>query len=447
VRRSAAGTPAGDWILGRGWDQNRWAEKQFPTQASLTAAAPEHPVVLTRVDGHAIWCNRRAMEMAGLGDRAVPIDGGEILVDESGRPTGILVDRASDLIESKIPAARPDEIRRRLKRSMERCAALGLTQVHDAGIGPNELAQYRALLQADQMPIRIWAMLEGDEAWLESQLAAGVSQDAAGLLTIRAVKMYADGALGSRGAWLLAPYTDRPDTSGLPVNPTETLERIARLCARYGFQVCTHAIGDRANRTILDVYQRVLAGLPDGRERRFRVEHAQVLAMADLPRFHALGVIPSMQPTHCTSDMPWAVRRLGPERARYAYAWQTLIRTGVVIPTGSDFPVEAPDPLLGFYAAVTRTDKAGQPPGGWTPMERMTREQALRGMTEWSAYAAFQEKDKGVLAPGKWADITVTDQDLMRIPEGDILKTRVLVTMVGGRIVFDGRTPKEPERR
>lgn len=447
VRRSAAGTPAGDWILGRGWDQNRWAEKQFPTQASLTAAAPDHPVVLTRVDGHAIWCNRRAMEMAGLGDRAVPVDGGEILVDESGRPTGILVDRASDLIESKIPAARPDEIRRRLQRSMERCAALGLTQVHDAGVGSNELAQYRALLQADQMPIRIWAMLEGDEAWLESQLAAGVSQDAAGLLAIRAVKMYADGALGSRGAWLLAPYTDRPDTSGLPVNPTETLERIARLCARYGFQACTHAIGDRANRTILDVYQRVLAGLPDGRERRFRVEHAQVLAMADLPRFHALGVIPSMQPTHCTSDMPWAVRRLGPERARYAYAWQTLIRTGVVIPTGSDFPVEAPDPLLGFYAAVTRTDKAGQPPGGWTPMERMTREQALQGMTEWSAYAAFQEKDKGVLAPGKWADITVTDQDLMRVPEGDILKTRVLVTMVGGRIVFDGRTPKEPERR
>jgi len=447
VRRSAAGTPAGDWILGRGWDQNRWSEKLFPTQASLTAAAPDHPVVLTRVDGHAIWCNRRALEMAGLGDRAVPVEGGEILVDESGRPTGILVDRASDLIESKIPAARPEDIRRRLKRAMERCAAVGLTQVHDAGVGSAELAQYRALLQADQMPIRIWAMLEGDEAWLESQLAAGVSQDAAGRLVIRAVKMYADGALGSRGAWLLAPYTDRPDTSGLPVNPTETLERIARLCARYGFQACTHAIGDRANRTILDVYQRVLAGLPDGRERRFRVEHAQVLAMADIPRFHALGVIPSMQPTHCTSDMPWAVRRLGPERARYAYTWQTLIRTGVVIPTGSDFPVEAPDPLLGFYAAVTRMDKAGQPPGGWTPMERMTREQALRGMTEWSAFAAFQEKDKGVLANGKWADITVTDQNLMRVPESDILKTRVLLTMVGGRIVYDGRAPKEPETR
>ncbi len=447
VRLAAATTPAGDWILGRGWDQNRWLDKRFPTHASLTAAAPDHPVVLTRVDGHAIWSNRRAMEMAGLGDRAVPVDGGEILVDEAGRPTGIFVDRASDLIESKIPAARPDEIRRRLQQSMKRCATLGLTQVHDAGIGPTELAEYRALLQANQMPIRIWAMLEGDEAWLESQLAAGVLQDAAGLLTIRAVKMYADGALGSRGAWLLTPYTDRPDTCGLPVNPPETLERIARLCARYGFQACTHAIGDRANRTVLDAYQRALAGVPDGRERRFRVEHAQVLAMADIPRFHALGVIPSMQPTHCTSDMPWAAHRLGPERARYAYAWQTLIRTGVVIPTGSDFPVEAPDPLLGFYAAVTRADKAGHPPGGWTSMERMTREQALRGMTEWSAYAAFQEKDKGVLAPGKWADITVTDQDLLQVPERDILKTRVLLTVVGGRIVHDGRAPKEPERQ
>ncbi len=269
VRLAAATTPAGDWILGRGWDQNRWLDKRFPTHASLTAAAPDHPVVLTRVDGHAIWSNRRAMEMAGLGDRAVPVDGGEILVDEAGRPTGIFVDRASDLIESKIPAARPDEIRRRLQQSMKRCATLGLAQVHDAGIGPTELAEYRALLQANQMPIRIWAMLEGDEAWLESQLAAGVLQDAAGLLTIRAVKMYADGALGSRGAWLLTPYTDRPDTCGLPVNPPETLERIARLCARYGFQACTRAIGDRANRTVLDAYQRALAGVPDGREQRF----------------------------------------------------------------------------------------------------------------------------------------------------------------------------------
>jgi hypothetical protein len=447
VRRAAVSVPRGDWILGRGWDQNRWPGRQFPTHASLTAAAPDHPVVLTRVDGHAIWVNRRAMERAALGEHPTQVPGGEILLDGEGRPTGVFVDLAGDLVESHIPAARPDEVRRRLRAAMERCAALGLTQVHDAGIGPVELAEYRALLQADQMPVRIWAMLQGEEGWLESQMAGGPTMDPTGRLAIGAVKMYADGALGSRGAWLLAPYTDRPETSGLPVNPVETLERLSRLCARHGFQACTHAIGDRANRTVLDVYQRVLAGLPDGGARRFRIEHAQVLAMADIPRFHALGVIPAMQPTHCTSDMPWAVQRLGPERSRYAYAWQSLLRTGAVIPTGSDFPVEAPDPLLGFYAAVTRQDPLGQPPGGWTAVERMTREQALRGMTEWSALAACQERDKGTLSVGKWADVTVLDRDLLAVPERDILGARVLLTLVGGRIVHDGRVPKEPGRQ
>ena len=442
VRRSVGRTPAGSWIFGRGWDQNRWPTRQFPTHEALSLIAPDHPVVLTRVDGHAVWVNRKAMEIAGVGDRPAAVPGGEIILDAAGRPTGVFVDNAADLVLRRVPEATDADIERRLATAMERCAAAGLTQVHDAGVGARELAVYERLRRAGRMPIRIWARLEGPEAWLREPLARGIVRTPDGLLTARSVKLYADGALGSRGAWLLAPYSDRPDTCGLPVNPPEFLERIARLCAERGFQACTHAIGDRANREILDVYEKVLAPLPDGKARRFRVEHAQVLTDRDIPRFHALGVVPAMQPTHCTSDMAWAAERLGPDRSRYAYAWGSLLRDGNHIPMGSDFPVEEVSPLLGFYAAVTRQDPKGQPPGGWFPEERMSREDALRSMTIWAAEAGFLEDEIGTLRPGKRADLTVCDRDILKVPAAEIPGARVLLTIVGGRVVHDGR-PKD----
>lgn len=436
VAREAAGTPPGQWVLGRGWDQNRWPGRQFPTETALSQASPDHPVALTRVDGHAFWVNRRALEAAGV-DRATPaIAGGEVLRDAAGDPSGILIDNAMDLVQRRIPEPSPELIRRRLLGAMRRCTQLGLTQVHDAGVSPDMLAAYENILAAGEMPLRIYAMLEDNDAWLRQLLPAGIRQDPAGMLVVRSVKLYADGALGSRGAWLEAPYADRPDTAGLPVSSRDHLLAVSRLCAQYGFQACTHAIGDRANREILDVYQQVLTGLPDGRDRRFRVEHVQVLRPLDIPRFAELGVIPSMQPTHCTSDMPWAEDRLGGERVRFAYAWRSLIAAGSIIPMGSDFPIEGPDPLAGFYAAVTRQDRQGKPGGGWFPKQRMTREEALRSMTLWAATAAFQEREKGSLAPGKWADITVCSRDIMRVPAREILSARIVATIVGGRIVY-----------
>ena len=439
VRQAGGRTPAGSWIFGRGWDQNRWPSKQFPTHQALSRIAPDHPMVLTRVDGHAIWVNRKAMEIAGIGDKPAQVQGGEILLDADGRPTGVFVDNAADLILQRIPEASDADIERRLSAAMERCVAAGLTQVHDAGVGARELAVYERLQKSSRMPLRILAMLEGPEPWLRETLVRGIVRTPDGMLTARSVKLYADGALGSRGAWLLSPYSDRPGTCGLPVNPPDYLERIARLCAERGFQACTHAIGDRANREILDIYHKVLAPLPDGTARRFRVEHAQVLTVEDIPRFHALGVIPAMQPTHCTSDMAWAAERLGPERSRYAYAWGSLLRDGNHIPMGSDFPVEEVPPILGFYAAVTRQDLKGQPPGGWFPAERMSREEALRSMTIWSAEAGFLEEEVGTLRPGKWADLTVCDRDLLKVPAAEIPGTRIVLTIVGGRLAHDGR--------
>jgi len=401
-------------------------------------------VFLTRVDGHAAWANTRAMELAGLMAQLPRVEGGEILTTENGQPTGILIDNALDLVRRVMPEAGPADIARRLKKAFTRCLEAGLTEVHDAGVGPLSLDIYRRLHQGGDLPLRVWAMIEGPEQWLEEQLRRGVRLEKDGLLTVRGVKMYADGALGSRGAWLLEPYQDQRDTCGLELTDGDTLERVARLCARYGFQLCTHAIGDRANRTTLDIYERVLAGLPDGKERRFRIEHAQVLTEADLPRFARLGVLPSMQPTHCTSDMAWAGDRLGPGRVRLAYAWRSLIEAGSLVPMGSDFPIEGVNPLLGFYAAITRQDPAGHPPGGWHPEQAMSRLEALRAMTSWAAYAGFQERDRGSVEPGKWADLTVLDRDIMTVPPAEILSARVRFTIVAGQVAY--ANPSREER-
>ncbi len=436
VRRKAATLEPGTWIRGRGWDQNDWEEKGFPTREILDAAAPEHPVVLDRVDGHAIWANTRAMRQAGVTNGTSDPPGGRIVRAAGGEPTGVFIDAASGLIESRIPPPSSVQIRDALKNGMRRCLEAGLTGVHDAGVSALELDLYREILVRDAFPFRIYAMLTDDPHLIEERLSAppqiGLGSHR---LTVRALKLYADGALGSRGAALLKPYSDDPQNSGLIRLESARLRRLAERAAAAGFQICTHAIGDGGNRLVLDALESALG--PAVGTHRFRIEHAQVLAPEDIPRFGSLGVIASMQPTHATSDMYWAGDRLGPERVRGAYAWQDLLRAGARLACGSDFPVESEKPLLGFYAAVTRQDAGKWPEGGWHPDQRLSREQALRCFTLDAAYAAFEEDLRGSVTIGKLADLTVLSRDIMRIPALEILDTEVRATVVGGVVAFE----------
>jgi len=431
VRKEAAMRKPGEWILGRSWDQTLWGGV-FPTKEPLSQAAPDHPVYLTRVDGHAAWVNRKALEIAGITASTPDPPGGKILRASSGEPTGVLVDRAEDLVSRRIPPASADQIRRRLERAAETCARLGITTVHDAGVGPEEIAAYRTLIREGRLPIRIYAMIGGPGPLWDEYLKRG--PEIGERLTIRSIKLLADGALGSRGAALLAPYSDDPGNSGLLILSREQIERVARQAFEHGFQVNTHAIGDRANRVALQAYGAVLRGHND---RRFRIEHAQVVAPGDFELFARYSVIASIEATHATSDMRWAQPRLGPERVKGAYAWRRFLSLGVPLPNGSDFPVEEPNPLRGFYAAVTRQDESGNPQGGWFPDQRMTREEALQSWTLAGAYAAFEEKTKGSLAPGKLADFVMLSGDIMTEPAGQILKTRVLMTVVDGKVVYE----------
>lgn len=432
---AAGSVPPGKWVEGRGWDQTGWDGGRFPSASDLDKVISDRPVALRRVDGHALWVNTKALDVCGITGRT-RVEGGRVMLDGGGNPTGVLVDKAMGLVLDKIPQPSAEDIRRRLIKAMDVCARWGLTEVHDAGVDRAMFSEYRRLSRRGEMPIRVWGMLEGPPDWLEKAAADARRLPRSGFFTAGGVKLYADGALGSRGARLLAPYSDAPDQRGIFTIRPDELSKAARFCAENRLQLCVHAIGDAANRMVLDLYEPALDAAPDGRDRRFRIEHAQVLSPQDIPRFAALGVIPAMQPTHCTSDMPWAPLRLGQDRLKGAYAWQSLIRSGCLIPTGSDFPVEGVNPLFGFHSAVTRRDDTGQPPGGWSPDERMTRDQALRAMTVWAAYARFNEKDKGVLAPGMVADATGCDRDIATAPEEDILKTEIRFTMVGGRLVY-----------
>jgi predicted amidohydrolase YtcJ len=322
--------------------------------------------------------------------------------------------------------------------AIEHCNSLGLTGIHDAGIDEADLASLNRLWERGLLDFRVYCMLSTapeDLAFAESQIVKGPRVEADGRIVVRAVKLYADGALGSRGAAMIEPYSDDPGNVGLLVDSPEKLEHFTQLASEHGFQVCTHAIGDRGNRVILDIYEDVLT--QGGGDRRFRVEHAQIVSLDDIPRFARLGVIPAMQPTHCTSDMYWAEDRVGPERAGGAYAWRRFLDDGNRIPLGSDFPVERADPLLGVFAAVTRQDEHMWPAGGWYPDQRMTAEEAVRGFTADAAYARFAEADYGTITAGKFADFTVFDQDLLNISPGKILDTRVVYTVVGGKIVYD----------
>jgi predicted amidohydrolase YtcJ len=435
VAARVATAPPERWIVGRGWDQTRWPEARFPDRTVLDAVAPAHPVALTRIDGHALWVNSAALAAADIDDATADPPGGRILRDAAGHATGILLDAAADRVRRLIPPLDDETLREALSDTARACAAVGLTGVHEMGVDHRQIAAYHALIaEGDprRFPLRLLAAINGPgETWREWR-GRGPERRYGDRLTVGAIKLYADGALGSRGAALLEPYTDDPGNTGIELAPAADLERWTRDAVAAGFQVCIHAIGDRANHTVLDIYERVLADHP-GYDLRLRVEHAQVLAAEDIPRFARLGVIASMQPRHCTSDAPWAEARLGPARARRAYAWRLLLESGAIIAGGSDFPVEPPDPLLGIAAAVTRTPVGGAP---FYPAQRMTRREAVRAFTRDAAYAGFDEDRLGTLEPGKCADFVVLDRDIFTCPAEEIAATRVLMTVLGGEVVY-----------
>ena len=431
------GLPEGAWLTGRGWDQNDWPEGKFPARADLDAAFPERPVWITRVDGHAAWANTAALKAAGLDALRAAEDpeGGRILRDDEGEPTGVLVDAAMPLVGQHQPAPTAEARQQALQLVLGETAKYGLTGVHEAGIDAATIDLYKEAISAGTFNLRLYGMIGGRGETFDQFCQEGPLLDYGGKLTVRAVKFYMDGALGSRGAALLDDYADEPGNKGLLNRAPAAFEKDVQRSLECGFQVNTHAIGDRANRVVLDAYEAALqqTGRTTGRH---RVEHAQILAPEDLPRFAELGVIASMQPTHATSDMPWAEDRLGPERIQDAYAWQALTDSGARLAFGSDFPVEQVNPLLGFYAAITRQDAEGQPEGGWQPAQRVSRAAALRGFTLDAAYAAFQEDELGSLEPGKRADFVILSTDIMQAPPADILHTDVVATYLGGQKIY-----------
>jgi len=436
LRAFAERLPGDAWLLGRGWDQNDWPEPVFPTRADLDAEFPDRPVWLRRIDGHAGWANSAALAQA---DRDLSGDwqetGGQVYRDADGKPTGILVDKAMAHVQGVVPPTPDGLIDAALDLATARMVRLGLTGVHDPGIGLDVIRLYRKKIAAGAFPVRVYAMADGVGGTLDWLCANGPLNDPSGQLVMRSVKLYADGALGSRGAALLADYSDDPGNNGLLFLDDATLEAQLRRVFSCGLQAGVHAIGDRANRQVLDAYEKLIPQYPDN-PGRHRIEHAQILAPADLPRFAALGVIAAMQPTHATSDMDWADERLGGERLAGAYAWKSLLRNGARLAFGSDFPVEAVNPMYGIHAAVTRQDRSGNPPGGWLPAERLSRVEAIRAFTIDAARAGFMEDEIGSLEAGKQADFIVLDRDIMAVPADEIPEVGVVQTWVGGKRVF-----------
>jgi predicted amidohydrolase YtcJ len=436
VAERAQTVPSGQWIRGRGWDQNDWPDTRFPTHEALTRAVPDHPVYLTRVDGHAALVNARAMRLGGVDASTLDPDGGRFIRDATGNPTGVLIDRAQGAVAGVIPAPARAEVRDAILAAIAEANRWGLTGVHDAGVGSAVIDQYEVLAREGRYTLRNYVMIASNDATLERYFQRGPQTGLYdGRLWIRAIKISADGALGSRGAALLEPYSDDPENVGLITTPYDRVREVAVRALRNRFQLNVHAIGDRANRMVLDAFESALNEVPSA-DHRFRIEHAQVIHFQDIPRFAKLDVIPSMQGSHQTSDMYWAMDRLGWTRVQGAYAWRSLLKTGVVIPNGSDFPVESANPLISFKAFVTRQDEHGWPAGGWFAHERTTREDALKSITLWPAHAAFMEDVAGSLSPGKYADFVVLDQDIMSVDPDRILDTTVLMTVLGGKIVY-----------
>ena len=426
----------GDWLLGRGWDQNDWEIKEFPSRSDLDAAFPERPVWLRRIDGHAGWANSAALSMA---DQDLSGDwqpqGGLIHRDSKGQASGVLIDGAMGLVEQAVPGISPELLAASLDLALQQVVSLGLTGVHEMGVDRSVIELYRQKIMAGKFPSRVYAFTDGAGETLDWLCKSGAINDESGRLHMRAVKLYIDGAMGSRGAALLADYSDDPGNAGLLFMPAEDLEGQIDKAMACGFQVGVHAIGDHGNRVSLDALESSMQRYPDN-PGRHRVEHAQTLTAADIPRFAKLNVIAAMQPTHATSDMYWVEDRLGAERVLYAYAWRSLLDSGARIALGSDFPVEQVNPMLGIHAAVTRQDIDGWPEGGWYPQEKLSREEAVRGFTLDAAYAGFMEKSVGSLESGKRADFIVLDQNIFEIEAAEIAAVKVLQTWLDGELVY-----------
>ncbi|WNJ16655.1 amidohydrolase [Pontibacter sp. G13] len=444
VAEAAAHSQPGEWILGRGWHQDKWDVQPavkvdgFPTHDLLSEAAPDNPVLLVHASGHAAIANAKAMEIAGIEANQIFGEGGEIILDEAGNPTGLFVENAESLIADMIPAETRESREEALQLAIEASHEAGVTSFHDAGAADETLDILKDWEESGELSLRVYTMLMGsDTTLLKDWYEAGPKIDPTGYLTIRAIKLWADGALGSRGAWLLSPYTDMPGTSGMATLPMKYVRTVSDDALEHGFQLCVHAIGDRANREVLDQYEAAFAAHP-AQDHRFRIEHAQHLDQADIPRFAEMGVIASVQGIHMASDRPWAIRRLGPKRIiAGAYVWQKLIQSGAVVINGTDVPVEPISPIACFYASVSRKTLLQQPDEGYEADQRMTREQALKSYTLDAAFGAFEEAYKGSLEVGKVADFTVLSQDIMQIEESAILDTEVMMTVVGGDIVFE----------
>lgn len=430
--------PPGEWLIGRGWDQNEWPVKEFPTAATLDRIVGNRPVWLVRIDGHAGLASSEAVRQAGVTRATSDPEGGRILRTTAGAPAGVFVDNAMNLVARAIPPVSRERAKERLARAAENAARHGLTGVHDAGVDQQTLDLLLELDREQRLPIRVYVMLEDNEALLDAWFSRGPLIDADGRVQVRSVKLYADGALGSRGAALIEPYSDDPDNRGLLVTDAEHIEDVARRARTAGFQVGTHAIGDRGTRIVLDSYAR--AGVR--REDRFRIEHLQVATLEDLRRTAEMGIIASMQPTHATSDMNWAEDRVGSDRIRGAYAWQSLAGAGATLAFGSDFPVEQVDPFLGLRAAVRRQDVEGNPEGGWQPQERLSLPAAIDGFTSGAAYASFTENVLGRVREGFLADLTIVDATPDQLTELPV----VSMTVVDGKIVYDGGSSTSSNR-
>ncbi|MEO6723840.1 MAG: amidohydrolase [Blastocatellia bacterium] len=437
----------GEWVTGRGWIETFWKPQAFPTRWDLDKIAPNNPVFLTRADGHGGIANSAALKLAKIDKNTESPFGGEIMLDKQrGEPSGMLLDRAQGMVSRNIPAPTKDDREQALLLADKRSLSLGWTQVQDAGVGWDQIEMVKKLYGEQRLKIRLYEAIAGPGAAADRLLREGAQIGLYdGRLTIRAIKVVSDGALGSKGAALLENYADH-DTNGFLTVKEEQLLPMLKEALRKTIQVETHAIGDRANRTILDWYEKAFNETPmiermDRTPPRWRIEHAQILTAADIPRFAKLGVIPSMQPSHAIGDLHFAPSRIGLRRLEGAYAWQTLIKTGVVIAGGSDAPVERGEPMIEFYAAVARKDQKGFAGEGWHPEEKVTREQALKMFTAWAAYAAFEEKVRGSIEVGKWADLTVLSADIMQIPEAEILKTRCVMTVINGEVVFESVAP------
>ena len=435
VKQFAAASVDTQWVLGRGWNQALWASNEFPTAASLDATGIERPVFLGRVDGHAGWANSKAMAIAGITDDTLDPLGGKIIRDANGKATGVFVDYAMALIEDKIPAASAEELELAFDKAYEHLLSLGIVSTHDAGVSQADLDSYLARSNQGNLPVRIYGMLSATSDHLYDWLKAGRIQDDNDFLSIRSVKLYSDGALGSRGAALLESYSDDEGNHGLLLTDPAALDQLVEDIIAAGFQANIHAIGDKANRISLNAIEKAYKKT-DGRQLRNRIEHTQVVALADFPKFLELNVIASMQPVHATSDKNMAADRIGEDRLVGAYAWQRFLQQGTVVASGSDFPVELANPFHGLHAAITRQDHDNMPKGGWLADQAMTPAQALRSFTLDAAYAAHQEDVLGSLEQGKWADFILVDQDVVNGVALDTWKTKVVQTWIAGELVY-----------